>query len=87
MEENCPTSHNMMVPNVNRQDYQLLDISSDGFASLLLSDGATKDDLKVPEGELGDQIKKDFEDGKDLIVTVLSAMNEEAIVAVKSSSE
>ncbi len=29
-------------------------------------DGGTKDDVKVPEGEVGDKIKKLFqEDGKD----------------------
>lgn len=26
----------------------------------------TKDDVRVPEGELGEKIKSQFEDGKDL---------------------
>ena len=38
--------------------------------------GNTKDDLGLPKGtddaeKLADQIKKDFEDGKELVVTVL----------------
>ena len=38
------------------------------------ADGASKDDVKVPEGEVGEQIEKDFEGGKDLMVTILTAM-------------
>eukprot|EP00695_Tsukubamonas_globosa_P000969 TRINITY_DN190_c0_g1_i2.p1 TRINITY_DN190_c0_g1~~TRINITY_DN190_c0_g1_i2.p1 ORF type:complete len:166 (-),score=88.24 TRINITY_DN190_c0_g1_i2:100-546(-) len=56
-EDVCPTSHNMDVPNVKRVDYQLMDISDDGFASLLAEDGSSKDDLKVPDSELGEQIR------------------------------
>lgn len=28
-------------------------------------DGSTKDDVKIPDGEVGDKIKKLVEDGKD----------------------
>jgi translation initiation factor 5A len=52
----------------------------DGFLNLMNSDGASKDDVKVPEGDLGKQIQADFEDGKDLLVTIVSAMGEEQVV-------
>lgn len=43
-----------------------LDITDDGFLSLMSDDGGTKDDVKVPEGEAGDKINKLFTDeGKD----------------------
>lgn len=43
-----------------------LDISEDGFLSLMDDNGATKDDVKVPEGEVGDRIHKLFtEEEKD----------------------
>ena len=45
----------------------------------MTSDGTSKDDVKVPEGDLGKQIEADFEAGKDLIVTIVSAMGEEAV--------
>jgi translation initiation factor 5A len=64
-----------------------LDITDEGFVSLLLPDGSTKDDLRLPEGDLGAQIKAGFNEGKDLIISVISAMGEEAIVACKSSVE
>lgn len=42
--------------------------------------GNTKDDLGLPKGtddaeKLADQIKKDFDDGKELVVTVLKVGN------------
>jgi len=52
-EDVCPSTHNMMVPNVSRQEYGLMDISDDGFVSLLHDNGETRDDIKLPAGELG----------------------------------
>jgi len=44
-----------------------LDITDDGFLSLMRDDGDTKDDVKLPEGELGERIQKMFrEEEKDL---------------------
>ena len=37
-----------------------LDISDDGFLSLMTDDGDTKDDVKVPDGEIGDKITRLF---------------------------
>ncbi|KEI42491.1 uncharacterized protein L969DRAFT_84346, partial [Mixia osmundae IAM 14324] len=65
LEDISPSTHNMDVPNVNRMEYTLVNID-DGFLNLMTGDGAEKNDVKVPEGELGEQIEKDFEDGKDV---------------------
>ncbi|KAK8948618.1 Eukaryotic translation initiation factor 5A-4 [Platanthera zijinensis] len=51
LEDIVPSSHNCDVPHVNRTDYQLIDISSDGFISLLTENGNTKDDLRLPTDE------------------------------------
>jgi translation initiation factor 5A len=85
-EELCPSTHNMDVPNVERRDYQLIDITDDGFVSLLTEDGSTKDDLVVPAGDLGDDLKAAFADGKNLMVTVQAAMNKEAIISFKEDA-
>lgn len=37
-----------------------LDVSDDGFLSLMADDGETKDDVKVPDGEVGEKIEKLF---------------------------
>ncbi|KAJ8562187.1 hypothetical protein K7X08_011478 [Anisodus acutangulus] len=84
LEDIVPSSHNCDVPHVNRTDYQLIDISEDGFVSLLTESGNTKDDLRLPTDEnLLKQVKDGFQEGKDLVVSVMSAMGEEQINAVK----
>jgi len=95
LEELCPSTHNMDVPNVTRKEYQLvrqlctpvlsiltqyqLDVSDDGFLSLMADDGETKDDVKVPDGEVGEKITKLFTEeekdtSKSLQICPLSAM-------------
>ncbi|KAL8269692.1 hypothetical protein Esti_006382 [Eimeria stiedai] len=88
-EDICPTSHNMEVPNVKRTEYQLIDVSDDGFCSLLLENGDLKSDLTLPkdsEGsldEVAQQVKALFADGKGVLVSVLAACGKEKIVACK----
>ncbi|KAJ6758331.1 TRANSLATION INITIATION FACTOR 5A FAMILY MEMBER [Salix koriyanagi] len=48
LEDIVPSSHNCDVPHVNRVDYQLIDMSEDGFVSLLTENGNTKDDMRLP---------------------------------------
>lgn len=43
-----------------------LDITDDGFLSLMDENGNTKDDVKLPEGEVGEKITRLFkEEEKD----------------------
>ncbi|WVQ68863.1 eukaryotic translation initiation factor 5A [Kwoniella sp. B9012] len=86
LEDISPSTHNMDVPNVKRQEFQLLDIQ-DGFLNLMDSDGNSKDDVKVPDTELGQQIESDFEAGKDLMVTIISAMDEEQAISYKEAPQ
>ena len=37
-------------------------------------DGNNKDDVKVPETDLGKEIETAFEEGKDCMVTIIAAM-------------
>jgi translation initiation factor 5A len=64
-----------------------MDITEDDFLSLLTSDGNTKNDLKMPTDEvLGGQIRTMFDDGKDVVISVLNAMGIEGVVAVKEAA-
>ncbi|XP_067128662.1 eukaryotic translation initiation factor 5A-1-like [Centruroides vittatus] len=86
-EDLCPSTHNIDVPNVSRSDFQLIDISDDSYVSLMNDKGDTRDDLKLPEGDLGQKIKEEFsKDDISVIVTVLAAVGEEAIVACKNAT-
>nr|CRL53882.1 translation initiation factor IF-5A [Mycolicibacterium fortuitum subsp. fortuitum DSM 46621 = ATCC 6841 = JCM 6387] len=86
-EDLCPSTHNIDVPNVNRSDFQLIDISDDGYATLMNDKGDTRDDLKLPDGELGQRIRDDFQkEDTSVIVTVMSAVGMECIIACKNAN-
>ncbi|GAB1204026.1 HYP2 [Aspergillus pseudonomiae] len=74
----------MDVPFVKRTEYQLLNID-DGFLNLMNENGDSKDDVKLPDGELGDRIQTMFDDGKDCNVIILAAMGEECAMDVKEA--
>jgi len=78
----------MMVPHVNRKEYALIDISDDGFVSLLDEEkNETRDDIKLPPEALGAEIKERFEKDESIKVTVLKALGEEAILSYKVESD
>jgi len=82
LEDICPSTHNMEVPNVKRKDYQLIGLDDD-FLSLMDDSGETRDDLKCPEGEIGDEIRAAIAEERDIMCTVLSAVGEECVIATK----
>lgn len=82
-EDICPSTHNMNVPNVNRKDYQVVNME-DEYVHLMDDNGEMKEDLKLPEGDLGKEIKTKFTNGDEFMATVLTAVGEEAIIATKS---
>ncbi|KAI8972620.1 eukaryotic translation initiation factor 5A [Trametes punicea] len=84
LEDISPSTHNVDVPNVTRNEYQLVNID-DGFLNLMTQDGTPKDDVKLPEGDLGKQIQAEFDEGKDLLVTIVSAMGEEQAISYKEA--
>ncbi|TEB30461.1 initiation factor 5a [Coprinellus micaceus] len=84
LEDISPSTHNMDVPHVRRNEYQLVNVD-DGFLNLMDNDGNSKDDVKVPEGDIGKEIAAGFDDGKDLLVTIISAMGEEQAISYKEA--
>ena len=69
-----PTSHNMVAPFVHNNNFTLTDIQ-DGFVSLMDDNGEIREDLKLPDGELGEKLTKELEDDtKEVTVIVTKAM-------------
>ena len=96
-EDLCPCSHNVSVPFVKREEYQMLTADADsGACSLLTESGETKDDLNLPtfvqvgeptdeDKKISEEILKWLDDGKDFQVIVLSACGQEKIIQTKAS--
>ena len=68
LEDICPSTHNMEVPNVKRKDFQLIGMDDD-FLSLMDDTGDTRDDLKCPEDTVGEEIRKAIADEVDILVS------------------
>jgi len=89
VEDICPASHNMDIPFVKKHTYTVMDVPGDGTISLLTEAGEPKDDLNMPtdtEGmpdDIANQIQKEFDEGKALIVTTIAAMGKEKIIGVQ----
>jgi len=82
-EDICPSTHNMDCPVVNRKEYTLVDIDGDFLTLQDNEGGALREDLKLPSGDLGDEIKKKFDNGDQFLVNVLEALGEEVVVGHK----
>lgn len=81
-EDVCPTSHNIDSPFVTRKEYSLVSIN-DGFLQLMDENGATREDLRVPENEVGQGIAEAFAQEKSLIISCLAACGEEMVMEFK----
>ena len=85
MEELCPSSHNISVPNVTRKEYQVIDIQEDDYISLLDENGEPKDDLQLPDDiELSENIRNKFNEGiDDVLITTICAIGNEKVISLK----
>ncbi|KAJ8394978.1 hypothetical protein AAFF_G00039290 [Aldrovandia affinis] len=85
-EDICPSTHNMDVPIIKRLDFLLIGIQ-EGFLSLLMDSGEVRNDLKLPDTDVGKEMETRYNAGEDTLVTVLSAMGDECAIAIKSTTK
>ena len=57
---------------------------SEGFLTLMEDSGDTREDIKLPEGDIGKEIQTKFDNDDQFMVTIISAMGEEAAIATKA---
>jgi translation initiation factor 5A len=87
----CPSTHNVQVPNVTRKEFEVLDLSEDGFFSMMNEDGETRDDLKLTENctpnapeAIRELIAAAEGAGERVMATVWKAMGEEVVKELKT---
>merc|ERR1712210_107243 len=82
-EENVPSTAMVSVPVVTHKEYDLLDIN-EGYLVLMdtESGGETREDVKIPQDDVGKEISSRWENIGDntMMVTVMKAMGEEKAV-------
>ena len=90
MEATHTQGHAVDVPIVTKTDYQVINISADGYVGLLdLKTFTTRAGLKLPMAPLATLIRRAFEayreqdDAAEVCVVVLKACGNEIIVDVK----
>jgi len=76
----------MEVLIVRKTEYDAMHISEDGYLSLLGVEGI-KEDVKLPENEVGAKIREMLEEGKNVTVTILAGMGMELAVDAKVGAE
>ncbi|MBO8666603.1 hypothetical protein INO76_16380, partial [Staphylococcus aureus] len=42
--------------------------------------------LKIPDAEIGQQLKNEYDAGKELLCTVLKSCGEECVIAIKTNT-
>ena len=64
---------------------QLLNIT-DGFMSLMFENGDLREDLRLPEGDLGKEIQSKFENSDDFLVSCCAAFRQGRVPSVSTRS-
>ncbi|MEL6702539.1 MAG: translation initiation factor IF-5A [Pseudomonadota bacterium] len=85
-EDSIPTSHNVDVPNVTKTEYVLVNIDDEDFLTLEEDEsGEMREDIKLSDHKhwtkVNEKIREDFENGEELMVTVIKAMGKECVIS------
>jgi translation initiation factor 5A len=86
------TGDTVDAPIVKRAEFNLINIDDERYVTLLLESGETKEDIQLPEDEFLKQVcaraDQIFQAGeKECIVTVLSTMDQEKIIAAREGRD
>lgn len=83
----APASAGLSQPIVERNEYEMCDISDDDFVTLMDSGGNMREDIKVPDDpETAKKLRARMDEGITTMVTVLKAMGAEQIIDMKDAA-
>jgi translation initiation factor 5A len=81
----------MEVPNITRKEFSIMSIDGEGYTTLMdTGTSELRTDIRLPDDtdedlDLSKKLKEAVEEGKNILVTVLAAMNIEKIVEFKEA--
>jgi len=81
-EHICPATNMIDVPTVVIEAYEVLDIDGDDYLELLFESGDTREDLRLPSGDLGMEIRKRLDNDEAPYVVVTCAIGETEVTEV-----
>jgi translation initiation factor 5A len=74
----------MEVPVVKRSEYNLIDVTEEGYLHLMEDNGDIREDLHCNHNtELLDEIRKKFDAGEEMMISVIAALDREMPLAIK----
>lgn len=88
-EELVNAADMITVPVMEREEMEVLDITDDGFLTLMQRDGVIKEGVKMANEKAEEDIRNAWKGGegeKGVFVIVVSVLGEEAAVGVKENS-
>eukprot|EP00802_Teleaulax_amphioxeia_P020017 Tamp_20282.p2 GENE.Tamp_20282~~Tamp_20282.p2 ORF type:complete len:158 (-),score=54.94 Tamp_20282:321-794(-) len=87
LEAIAPASAGLSQPIVERNEYEMCDISDDDFVTLMDAGGNMREDIKVPDDpETAKKLRARMDEGIATMVTVLKAMGAEQIIDMKDAA-
>ena len=92
-EDSFPAHAIIEVPSVSRISYQLLNLEDgeERFMSLMeiggKSDGSAREDVKCPDGVMGEKLRRLVGEGKEVEIVVLGCMGMERVIEVSEVKE
>eukprot|EP00918_Siedleckia_nematoides_P064067 GHVU01139356.1.p2 GENE.GHVU01139356.1~~GHVU01139356.1.p2 ORF type:complete len:158 (+),score=41.04 GHVU01139356.1:46-519(+) len=87
LEAIAPASAGLSQPIVERNEYEMCDISDDDFVTLMDAGGNMREDIKVPDDpETAKKLRARMDEGITTMVTVLKAMGAEQIIDMKDAA-
>lgn len=87
LEAIAPASAGLSQPIVERNEYEMCDISDDDFVTLMDAGGNMREDIKVPDDpETAKKLRARMDEGITTMVTVLKAMGMEQIIDMKDAA-
>ena len=86
-EDICPSTHKMDVPNVEIQDYELIWVVDDILSLYDPETGETREDLRKPEGTIGEEIDAAMRNDEYILCTVVNFGDKGAVIATKMNTD